>query len=129
MGGWTAWVACLESAIPAISLISPVAAPRRQHVRHVERHEVLRLFVAKLRGEVQSKRRAVPSIERTAIHLVTQERLRMERCFDIEGLVVVVCTRDGQETCTRLGAHHREKIVEPRASEAADGIPALNAHV
>src|SRR5882672_9267210 len=103
----------LESSVPAVALISPVAAFRRQDVGDGKRQQVLRLLVSEFRRQLQSQGGAVSTIERPVVHLVAEQRLWLSGRRHIERLVIVVRTGDRDESRARIGADQIEKIAEP----------------
>src|SRR5260370_21177299 len=106
-----------QPSVPAVALVAPVTALRRQDIGDCDRHHVLRLFVSELRRQLQSQRGAVPAIERPVVHLVAEQRLRLSRCRHVQPLVIVVCAGHRDESRARIGADEIEKIAEPRSAE------------
>src|SRR5258706_6768900 len=65
----------LESSVPAVALISPVAAFSRQDVGDGKRQQVLRLLVSEFRRQLQSQGGAVSSIRRRALNSLADQDL------------------------------------------------------
>ena len=64
-----------------------------------------------------------------SVHPVTEQRLGMKCGRHVQRFVVVVGALNGEETCSRVGTDHGEKIREPNSVEAADDVPAFHANV
>ena len=67
------------------------------------------------------------AIERLAVHLVTEERLRLQDGRHVDGLVVVVDAGDFQILGAEVGADGAQEIRSARAAEVADDVPAFDA--
>src|SRR6476646_5187195 len=126
---WTSLgVGQLEAVEPVIAYVLPVGAAL-QDVGDSEARDVLRRLVPNLGGEAQPQRRAMLASEWRVVHLVARQRLRMERRCHVERLVVVIGAFERQEPCGRVGADQRQHLLQPRAADAADDIPAFDADV
>src|SRR3990167_8730657 len=82
----------LYSRIPLISLVFPIATPSSSNIgegfHQFDVLHILRLLVAELAFEAQTKRRAVRYVERPAVQVIGQDRLGVKAIGDDHTLVV-----------------------------------------
>src|SRR5260370_5916503 len=87
-----------QSSEPAVALVFPVAAlAGLQNIGHADGVQILGLLISQLGRHLQTQRRAVLAIERLPVHLVTEQRLRMEGRSHVARLVVIIGALDFQK--------------------------------
>ena len=122
------WLPSLKAPIPAVALIFPVTLfAASQHVGHANGVEILSLFVAELRRHLKAQRSAMPALERLAVHLVAEERLRMKHGCHVDGLVVIVCTFNFHIAGGQIRTDGPQEVSRSGATEIANYIPAFDA--
>src|SRR5580704_11370178 len=100
-----------QASEPAIALIFPISRlARLEHAGDAQRLEILRLLVAELGRHLEPQRSAMLAIERLPVHLITEERLRMQGRLHIDRLVIIVGAFDLNETRFRVGAHMGQEV-------------------
>src|SRR6266852_4820201 len=86
-----------QSSEPAVALVFPVAGlAGLQNIGDADGVQILGLLISQLGRHLQAQRRAVLAIERLPVHLVTEQRLRMQRRSHVDRLLVVVSAFDFQ---------------------------------
>src|SRR6185437_7257826 len=112
----------LDPGIPVVALILPVAAVAAGDCAEVadqlDEPDVLGHLVAELSLDPQPQRCPVGYIERLAVHVVGDDRLRMHRILQSDAFVVL--------TGTLLAAFRRIAVEVVRAVE--DHVPGSGAH-
>ena len=76
-----------QASVPAVALVAPVAALRRQDVLYLQRHQVLGLFVSERRRDLQSEGSPMTAIQGAIVHFVAEQRLRVPGSGHVERLV------------------------------------------
>src|SRR4051812_30420940 len=69
------------------------------------------------------------AIERLAVHLVTEQRLLLQKGRHIEGFVIIVSTLDFHVSRRCVCADELQEVADAGASEVANRVPTFNAHV
>ena len=100
---------------------------RLQNIGDANRVEILGLLVSEFGRHLQAQRRSVLAVERLPIHLVTQQRLRMQRRRHVNRLVIVVRALDFEKARVRVRSDQLQEIRDTRAAKRADHVPAFHA--
>src|SRR5262249_51555964 len=100
----------LKAAVPGVALIFPKSPLPGRRAADPQGKQVLGGFVAELGWHEDAQRSAMTPVERAAVHLVTQQGLRMATTGHVIRRVVIIVTQDANEAGAGIGANVIEEV-------------------
>ena len=114
--------------LDAEALVLPIAF-FRNNVRNTQAGQIFGLLVADLRGNAQAERCTVFACKWLVVHLVAEQRLRVESGSHVEGFVVIVGTLDIEKLCVSIRADVLEEVGDTRSAKSPNRIPAFDTNM